>query len=100
MICTGCLYADANQNRRGTCNCPFCRATTPKNIANDALQVFNKRLEVNDPEAFFNMGCLYSKGVDVAKDVSKGWEHYIRGAELGSAMASYALANAYDIGTV
>jgi hypothetical protein len=51
MICTGCLYADANQNRRGTC--PFCRATTPKNIANDALQVFNKRLEVNDPEAFF-----------------------------------------------
>jgi hypothetical protein len=44
------------------------------------------------------MGCLYSKGVDVAQDVSKGWEHYIRGA-LGSAMASYAVANAYDIGT-
>jgi TPR repeat protein len=69
----------------------------PENMS-ETLQLLNKRLEVNDPEAFYNVGAVYFIGQYVVQDKSKGLEYYIRGAELGSASASNAVAQAYDIG--
>jgi TPR repeat protein len=95
MVCSGCVYADAIQNRREIC--PFCRAPAPKNIKN-SLQGLNERLEVNDPEAFFGSGAIYFQGEGVVKDKSKGLEYYIRGAELGSTRAASELGQIYRIG--
>jgi TPR repeat protein len=64
----------------------------------ETIQQINKRLQVNDPEAFYNMGAVYFIGQVVVQDKSKGLGYYIRGAELGSACASYIVHRAYDIG--
>jgi TPR repeat protein len=77
MICTGCSYADAIQNRYG---CPFCRA--PLEHFADSFVLLNKRIEVNDPEAFYEMGSMYSEGYNIAQDKSKALEYYIRGATI------------------
>jgi TPR repeat protein len=95
IICGGCVYADSTQNRYGAC--PFCRAPRPN--FSDAFLRLNKRLEVNDPEAFYNIGLLYDYGEgSVVRDKSKALEYYIRGAELGSAMALSVVARAYYVG--
>jgi hypothetical protein len=84
VICSGCVFADMKENCRQIC--PFCRAKAPKTNA-DMIQRINKRLEVKDPHAFYNMGAMYFKGEVVAQDKSKGLEYHLRAAELGSADA-------------
>jgi TPR repeat protein len=79
--------------------CPFCRATAPDNVT-DTLQQLNRRLEVNDPYAFYDIGAYYNVGLNVVQDKSKAFEYFIRVAELGSAMASNAAANPYNNGDV
>ena len=56
------------------------------------VQELNERLEVNDPEAFYNMGAMYYHGRGVLQDKSKALEYFTRGSELGSADASVRMA--------
>jgi hypothetical protein len=51
ILCSGCVFADFKQNQRGIC--PFCRAEVPGNAG--LFQQLNKRLQVNDLHAFYNM---------------------------------------------
>jgi TPR repeat protein len=60
--------------------------------------LLNKRIEVNDHEAFYEMGSMYFEGYNIAQDKSKALEYYIRGAELGSTMSLYSVAYAFDMG--
>jgi TPR repeat protein len=90
-------YADGTQNRREIC--PFCRAPWSKTHA-DAIEQLKKRVEVNDPRAFYDIGSIYSHGgdEDVVQDKPKAFEYFCRAAELGFADALYAVALAYDQG--
>ena len=84
------------QNKMTVTHAPFCRAPMPENMQ-ETIQQINKRLEVNDPEAFYNMGAVYFIGQVVVQDKSKGLGYYIRGAELGSTRAASELGQIYRI---
>jgi TPR repeat protein len=94
ILCIGCVFTDVKNHRNP---CPFCRAPPPEHTS-DWLRDLNKRLEVNNPEAFFQIGVVYFNGNDVTQDKSKGLDFFFRGSELGSANASYQIANAYREG--
>ena len=79
--------------------CLFCRVPRSSKEEEDEQRV-NKRLELNDAEAFFYRGCGYLHGAyGLPKDTKKALELWNRGAELGSISAHAALGGAYLQGT-
>jgi hypothetical protein len=96
-ICSGCIRAV--QIRDGGLGlCPFCRTpTTP--TPEGAIEQHNKRVEMKDAKAMYEMGNYYYHGSHgLPQDHAKALELWHRAAELGSAKPYYGIGVAYHVG--
>ena len=85
-ICSGCLCAIVESARAHNkpSSCPFCRTPAPSSDK-EALQMCMKRVEMNDADAFYYLGCGYRAGnYGLLKSESRGNEQWKKGAQLGS----------------
>jgi len=96
-LCYGCMlstYIEIHKGKMKSC-CPFCRLS----IAEDNkvnIDRCNKRIELNDAEAFTSLGSQYKDGsMGLPRDMSKAIELWKQGANLGSNDANQNLAVAY-----
>jgi len=98
-LCTGCVHAfQSRVTKRKDDKCPFCRAPTPESDE-EIIKRLEKRMELNDAEAIYNMGCHYCNGhYGLPRDHAKALELWHRASELGSADAYCNVATAYRIG--
>ena len=61
-LCTGCVHAfQSRVTKRKDDKCPFCRAPTPESDE-EIIKRLEKRMELNDAEAIYNMACHYCNG--------------------------------------
>ena len=87
MICSGCIHAV--EKRDGVGLCPFCRTPAPTS-EEEINKRTNKRVELGDAEAIYNLGCGYYEGkYGLPQDDAKALELYHRAAELGRAAAYF-----------
>ena len=97
MICSGCIYAVAKRDGVGLC--PFCRTPTPD--LEEFVEQLKKRMEVDDAEAFHNLGCCYADGdCGLPQDHAKAMELYYKAGKLGNALSYYNIGCVYDRGEV
>jgi TPR repeat protein len=72
------------------------------NSGKKALEQTNRRIQVNDANAYFNLGCIYFRGgeevYNLKQDRERGLELWRKGAELGSAKSYYQLGAAHRNG--
>jgi len=95
VVCIGCYYALS-----GDINglCPFCRTPAPA-IQDDIFERNYKRIEMNDPEAHYNLGFVYYNGkYDLPINHTKALELWHRAGELGCALAYQSIGSAYYTG--
>jgi len=101
VICSGCSYApvyDDQGNEVEIEKCAFCRAPISKSIE-EAKEREKERVEVNDAEAIYGLGCdYYHGGGNVSQDYTKGLELFHRAGELGCAKAYTNIGCSFDIG--
>ena len=101
MICCGCGFAPVYDNLGNEISekkCPFCRFPIHKSIEeyNEQLQ---KRVEVGDAHAIFNLGCYYRGGeYGFPQDHDKAFELFVRAGGLGYAEAYNDVGYAYENG--
>ena len=77
--------------------CPFCRVPAPNKV--EMKERYEKRMEMDDAHAIFNLGCCYKGGKHgFPRDSAKAWGLFHRAGELGSTKAYYNIGNAYDRG--
>ncbi|EJK70872.1 hypothetical protein THAOC_07735 [Thalassiosira oceanica] len=94
-VCKGCNSAAKN---RGMHDCPFCRASKPKNDA-DTLAMVQARVEKKDPDAINYLGEMYfHEKFGLQKDTQKAVALWEEAAELGSIRALFNLGGSYDGG--
>ena len=102
VICSGCLHApryDDLGNIVDNRKCAFCRTRWPKSNR-EVVQSLEKRVELDDPIAIYNMGCDYQDGTcGRPQNHAKALELYHRAAELGYAGAYYNIGYAYKAGS-
>jgi len=97
-ICSGCIYAVRRTKETAVPLCPFSRVPTPT-TEEDAIQQYEKRVDVGDAEAMSVLGSSYSTGDNgLPQDYAKAMELYHRAADLGYAGAYYNIGNAYCFG--
>jgi len=100
VLCCGCVLAAHEEVDKGKMKdlCAFCRMPTVYSDE-EYLKRLEKRLMLNDREAFYQLACAYRDGdLGLSKDNNKALELMDRAADLGSPTASYILAQAYYIG--
>jgi hypothetical protein len=101
VICSGCIHAvQSRATKQEHDICPFCR-TPPLSSReeNKMIKRYEKRMELNDPIAIYDMGCMYKDGeCGCPQNDAKALELWHRAAELGDATAYYSIGVAYDIG--
>ena len=96
IICSGCIHAV--NKMKGDAKCPFCRVPSPK-LDEERVEGNNKRVEMGDAEAIYNLGWCYAEGIHgMTQDRAKALELYHRAGELGNASAYYNIGCAYDSG--
>ena len=96
IICGGCVHA-VDKMKGGT-KCPFCRVPVPES-SEETVRRMKKRVEMDDAEAIFNIGCYYYNGErGFPQDWDKALELWHRAAELGCASANNNIGCAYDYG--
>ena len=96
IICSGCIYAVAKRDG-GVGLCPFCRSPTPD--PEEIVEQIKKRIEVDDAEAMYCLGCYYYGGRHrLPQDHAKALELWHRAAELGHAPSYYSIGVAYKLG--
>ena len=101
IICSGCTHAplyDNQGNKVAKTTCPFCRTTGPTSdeVGNERER---KRMEVNDPNAIFNIGCYHRDGTNgFPQDYTKALELWHRAGKLGHAGAYCRIGYAYNNG--
>jgi len=62
----------------------------------ETVKRYEKRIEMNDPRAIFNLGCRYRDGrLGLPQNRAKAYELWHRAAELGNAEAYYNIGIAY-----
>ena len=77
--------------------CPFCRALCPS--LEEANKQVNKRMEVDDAQAIYNVGCCYAEGrYGFPQDIDKALELWHRAAELSYVSAYFNIGTAYWCG--
>ena len=103
-ICSGCFHApvydrEGNKVDNDKQNaCAFCRVVAPK-TDNEMIQRLNKRVEANDAQAIYTLGCFYRNGeYGFEQDYTKALEVYHRAAQLGEASAYGNIGAIYDNG--
>jgi len=100
LICSGCVHAVRSRaisagRQKEDDVCPFCR-TPPTSSFDEAIKRLEKRMELNDSRAIYNMGCYYYSGNNgLPQNMAKALELWQRAAELGIGGAYYNLGNAY-----
>jgi len=97
MICCGCIMAAQEEWDKGTmkCLCPFCRQPYPRSDSEAMVKRIEKRIRLNDPEAFFAMAYQHIVGNDCfPPNIGKALEILKQGAEFGSVSVHAALAQA------
>mmetsp|Transcript_10766 Transcript_10766/g.23860 ORF Transcript_10766/g.23860 Transcript_10766/m.23860 type:complete len:320 (-) Transcript_10766:301-1260(-) len=106
-VCHGCIYtvgkemekenrirSSGNKALLNLC-CPFCR-TQKWTKDEEGLRRIKKRMESNDADAFILMGWAYHNGsYGLTQDRKKGFEHWLKGSELGSPEGHNNVAMAY-----
>ena len=90
MLCIGCIHAPVYDNQ-GNVNkektCPFCRTPSPYS-EKELIEQFEKRMELNDTDAIYNIGCFYKHGrFNLPQNYAKALELFHRAGELGHAAA-------------
>jgi len=100
-ICSGCECAplyDHQGNEVDNQKCPFCRTPAPTSDE-EANERENKRVEVGDPIAIYNVGNNYREGeYGFTRDYKKALELWHRAAELGDDAAYAGIGYAYENG--
>ena len=98
IICCGCVFAQLIRDRKTVPLCPFCRNPTPS-TGQEFIIRMQKRADVGDVEAFFNLGCYYTNGMyGLPQDYPKALELLHQAAELGHVEAYYNIGCAYRSG--
>ena len=101
IICCGCEYSPVYDNLGNEISekkCPFCR--TPVHISiEEHIERLQKRVELDDSEAIFTLGCNYRDADDgFPQDDDKALELYVRAGDLGSSKAYCDVGYAYGNG--
>ena len=93
--CNGCIHAVAIRDEED--KCPFCR--TPAPHSDEILEQMNKRIELEDAEAIYNLGCYYNNGqYGLLQNRARALELWHRAAELGCAASYCNIGIAYCFG--
>ena len=96
IICSGCIHAVDKMS--DDVKCPFCRVPTPTS-GEEMIEMIKKRMEVDDAEAIYSLGCCYFNGRrGLPQDRAKALEFWHRAGELGNAAAYYNIGCSYDRG--
>lgn len=99
-LCRGCMLAAEEEMIEGNIKnwCPFCRIPMPSTDG-EIVKRMDKRAELNDPCALFNLGRAYSLSAwGLCKDEQKAAKLLNRAADLGQCDAHVRLAEAYRTG--
>ena len=90
VLCTGCIYAvQSRATKEEEDICPFCR-TPPPDYEEDLIKRYEKRMEMNDSYAIYNMGCVYDNGqYNLPQNQAKAMELWHQAGELGNSEAYY-----------
>ena len=101
IICGGCDYAPVYDNSGNEIieeKCPFCRTPLPGSDEEYKVRLL-KRVEVDDAEAIYTLGCYYREGLfGLSQDIAKAFELYHRAGELGNVKAYCNIGYAYENG--
>ena len=98
-ICRGCEEAHWNTDGLEE-TCPFCRAPERRPM-DETIRLMKKRVELNDAENMFWLGCFYAEGKHgLAEDHHKAHELFIRAADLGSPRACTNASTEFETGEV
>jgi len=104
VICRGCVCAPKYDDQGNLVDnekqnqCPFCRVVAPKS-KKETIKRLNKRMEANDANAIYTLGCFYRHGeYGFPQDYNKSLELYHRAGELGYAGAYNNIGHAYETG--
>ena len=85
-ICNGCCYADVYDNHGNAIvvkNCPFCRTPDPTSDK-EVIERLKKRMEVDDPYAFYLMGCYHDiEEYGMPQDSAEAVEFWHKAGKLG-----------------
>jgi len=99
-ICEGCVLASTLEVIKGNLKpwCSFCRVPLPSSDK-EMMKRIEKRMKLNDPEAFRRLGVAYQFGRwGLTKNSKKALGLWNKAVELGSLGAHYELARAYHSG--
>jgi hypothetical protein len=86
IICAGCYHAHVLESN-GSPTCPFCRADKPS--GKETIEMLNKRVDANDADAIYGLGCIYFNGsdyyddYDIQKDIDKAAKFFTVQLSLG-----------------
>jgi len=99
VICSGCVYTFRSRaTKKEHDKCPFCR-TPPPYSGEEMIKRYKKRMDLNDAEAIFILGCYYARGENgLPRNQAKALELWHRAAELGNALAYSCIGYAYTFG--
>jgi len=98
-ICCGCMHAfQSRATKKEHDICPFCRSPPPRSDE-EMIKRYEKRIELNDAYATYNMGGYHARGLyGLPRNMAKALELWHRAGELGSAEAYYNIGIAYEMG--
>ena len=99
-LCLGCIAASYEEMKKGNMKngCPFCRLELHWSDK-ELLKRLDKRMKLNDVEAFYLMALYHNNGrYGLPKDHKKAVELWKKAAELGSVCAHSSLSTAYYCG--
>jgi len=95
------MYAPVYDNQGNVVDiekCSFCRTPWHSSDA-ESLKMLKKRVDMNDSDAIYSLGCLYRDGrLGTPQNSAKAVEFWHRAAELGSADAYYNIGIVYNTG--
>ena len=101
IICCGCDYAPMYDNLGNEIierKCPFCRTPAPYSDEEYNERLL-KRVELDDAEAIFTVGCDYRDGqFGFPQDYDKALELFVRAGDLGCTEAYCNVGYAYENG--
>ena len=93
VLCNGCICANAKLTDDE--KCAFCRTPAPESDEELIIRLM-KRIEVNDAQAIYNLGCGYDQGTyGCPKNHDKALELWHRAGELGYMKAYNNIGNSY-----
>ena len=94
IICSGCIHA-VEKRDGGIGLCPFCRTPTP-DINEEIIKQMKKRVEFNDAEGIYSLGCCYFDWPNrLPQYRDKALELWHQAAELGNTASYHNIGMAY-----